>query len=89
MKLEFCQQIFEKYSYIEFHKNPSRGSQDVPCGQPNGWTGMMKLTVSFHNFVNASKNVWDSCISHLDTVYMMVSSLTHWPLYPEGKGPST
>jgi len=24
---------FENYSYIKFYKNPSIGSQDVPCGQ--------------------------------------------------------
>jgi hypothetical protein len=33
MKLEFCRQIFEKYSNIEFHKNPSIGSRVVPCGR--------------------------------------------------------
>jgi len=34
MKLEFPRQIFEKYSNIKFHKNPTSGSRVVPCG----WT---------------------------------------------------
>jgi len=33
MKLEFYTQIFEKYSNIKFHENPSIGSRVVPCGQ--------------------------------------------------------
>jgi len=56
MKLEFCEQIFEKYSNIKFHENPSGGSRVVPCGQMEGWTDVMKLIVTFCNFANASKN---------------------------------
>jgi len=33
MELEFSQQIFEKNSYMKFHKNPSSWSRVVPCGQ--------------------------------------------------------
>jgi hypothetical protein len=33
MKLEFCRQIFEKYSNIKFNENPSSGSRVVPCGR--------------------------------------------------------
>ena len=33
MKLKFSRQIFEKYSNIKFHKNPSSVSGDVPCGR--------------------------------------------------------
>jgi hypothetical protein len=33
MKLEFLQQIFEKYSNFKFHINPSSGNRAVPCGQ--------------------------------------------------------
>jgi hypothetical protein len=51
MKLEFSRQIFEKYSSIKFHENPSIGSQVVPCGR----TDMTKLTVAFSNFANAPK----------------------------------
>jgi hypothetical protein len=30
-KLEFSQQIFEKYSNIKFHENPTSGSRIVLC----------------------------------------------------------
>jgi len=33
MKLEYSGQIFEKYSIIKFHENPSCGSRVVPCGR--------------------------------------------------------
>jgi len=36
MKLEFSQQIFEKYSHIKFHENLSSGSLGVPCERTNG-----------------------------------------------------
>jgi hypothetical protein len=32
MKLEFSEQILEKYSNTKFHENPSIGSQVIPCG---------------------------------------------------------
>jgi len=32
MKLEFSQQIFEKYSNAKFHNNPSSGSRGFACG---------------------------------------------------------
>jgi len=32
-KLEFSVHIFEEYSNIKFHENPSSGSRVVPCGQ--------------------------------------------------------
>jgi len=41
MKLEFSRQIFEKYSIIKFHENPSSESRVVPCRRTNtradGW----------------------------------------------------
>ena len=59
MKLEFSQQIFEKYSNIKFRKNPSSGSRVVPCGQMDGrtdrQTGITKTIVAFRNFANAPK----------------------------------
>ena len=33
MKFEFYQQTFEKYSNMQFNKNPSSGSRAVSCGQ--------------------------------------------------------
>jgi hypothetical protein len=33
MKLDYSGQIFEKYSNIKFHRNPSAGTGAVPCGQ--------------------------------------------------------
>ena len=57
MKLEFPGQIFEKYSNIKFHKNPSSGSRVVPCGgkdgRTDGQTDMTKLIHPFRNFAEA------------------------------------
>ena len=52
MKLEFSQRIFEEYSNVKFHENPSSGSRVVPCGG----TDMTKLIVAFRNFANAPKH---------------------------------
>ena len=38
MKLEYSQQIFEKYSNIEFNENPASGSRVVPRGRTGGQT---------------------------------------------------
>ena len=57
MKLEFSQQVFENYSKIKFHENPSSDSWVVPHGQTDGQTDMTKLRVAFRNFANAPKNV--------------------------------
>jgi hypothetical protein len=38
MKLEFPQQIFEKYPDIKFHESPSNGSGVVLCGHSHGRT---------------------------------------------------
>ena len=43
---------FKKYSNINFHENPSRGSRVFPCQQ----TSMTKLTVTFRNFAKLLKN---------------------------------
>jgi hypothetical protein len=36
MKLEFSQQIFEKYSNTKFNENPSSGIRVIPCGRTDG-----------------------------------------------------
>jgi hypothetical protein len=48
MKLEFFRQIFEKYSNIKFHEDPSSGTDRR--------TDVTKLIVAFRNFAKASKN---------------------------------
>ena len=57
MKYEFSGQIFEKYSKMTFHANPSSGSGVVPCGPTEGKTDITKLAIVFRNFVNTPKNV--------------------------------
>ena len=38
MNIKFSRQIFEKYSDIKFHENPSSGSPAVPCRQADRQT---------------------------------------------------
>ena len=52
MKLEFSQQLCEKYSNTKFHENLSNGSGAVPSGQ----TDMTKITVAFRISANRPKN---------------------------------
>jgi len=47
--------VFENYSYIKFHENPSSGSQVVPCGRTDGHDEA--LTVTFRNFVEEPKTI--------------------------------
>jgi len=54
MKLEFSCQIFEKYSNIKFHENPSSGSWTMWADQQ---TDIMKLIVAFCNLANAQKKL--------------------------------
>jgi len=35
--------IYKKYPNIEFHENPSTGSQDVPCGRTDGHDAVNSL----------------------------------------------
>jgi len=59
MKLELCQQIFGKSSYIKFHENLPSGSRAIPCGHTHAHTrtdrktDMAKLTVAFRTFTKA------------------------------------
>jgi hypothetical protein len=54
MKLEFSQEIFEKYPSIKFHENPFSGSRVVPCG----W---MDRRTDGHN--EANTRFWQFCES--------------------------
>jgi hypothetical protein len=51
MKLKFPWQIFEKYSYIKFHKNLSGESRTVPCRWTDRQTDVMKLAVFFFSAI--------------------------------------
>jgi hypothetical protein len=53
MKLGFSRQIFEKYSSIKFHENPSNGSRTVPHRRAD----MTKVIVAFRNFANAPNDI--------------------------------
>jgi len=46
MKLEFSRQIFEKYSDIKFHENPSSGSGVIPM-RTDGRTDIWKVILGF------------------------------------------
>jgi hypothetical protein len=52
MKLEFSGKIFEKYSNIKFHENPSSGCRVFHA---NGRTDTTKPIVAFGNFANVPK----------------------------------
>jgi len=51
MKLEFSRQIFEKFSNIKFHENPSNERRIFTWGR----TDTTKLIVAFRNSGNALK----------------------------------
>ena len=46
MDLELYREIFEKYSNIKFHENPSGGGRVVPCGWRDRRTDMTKLILA-------------------------------------------
>jgi len=45
IKLVFSRHIFEKYSNIKFHENPSSGSRAAPCT----WAGEHKEGQTWRN----------------------------------------
>jgi hypothetical protein len=55
MKPELSQHIFKKYSNIKCLENQFSVRRVAACGQTNRQKDMMKLTVTFHNFVNMPK----------------------------------
>ena len=56
IKLEFSRHIFEKYSNIKFHENPSSASRVVPCGRTDRQV-MTKVIVVFRNLANVPGKV--------------------------------
>jgi hypothetical protein len=54
MESDQFRQVFEKYSNIKFHENPSSGSRVVPCGKTD-LTDMAKLILALRNFEKAPK----------------------------------
>ena len=56
MKLQFSQQVFEKYLKIRFNENPSNGSQALPCKRMDGQRDMTKLIVTFCKTVRQNKS---------------------------------
>jgi len=55
MKLKFSLQIFEKYSTIKFHKNPSVIAELLHADRlTDGQTSVTKLIVAVRNFSTAS-----------------------------------
>jgi len=55
MTPECSRQIFEKYSNIKFHENPSSRNRAVPCGWMDGRTDITKLIIAFRNFAKTPK----------------------------------
>jgi hypothetical protein len=53
INLEISRQIFEKYSNITFHENPTSGCRVVPA---DGRTDMTKLIVALRSFAKAPEN---------------------------------
>jgi len=57
MKIELCQQIFEKYSNIKFHEKLSRGAELLHAtGRTDRRTDMTKLIIACRKFSNAPKS---------------------------------
>jgi hypothetical protein len=69
--------MFEKYSKIIFHGNPSSGNQIVPCR----WTDITKLIVTLCNFVNMPKNAGKTSYKDYrpcDRGHVVPTGLTGW-----------
>jgi len=51
MEVEFFREIFEKYSNMKFHENPSSGSRVFPCGRTDRETDMTIFFYIIHTVV--------------------------------------
>jgi hypothetical protein len=54
IQFKSSRQIFEKYTNIKFHENPSTGSRVVACGR----TDMTNLIAAFNSFAKAPKSLF-------------------------------
>ena len=73
MKLEFSRHIFEKYSNIKFHENPSSGNGVVACGR----TDMEKVIVAFRNFAKVLTNSYKSIRYQKYNFYLVIEVPDH------------
>ena len=75
MKLEFSRQIFEKYSNIKFHENPSSGSRVVPYGRTDRRTNKHDEANSHYSqFFETPKNLHKTFI--YGNIFKILSVLT-------------
>ena len=87
MKLELCQQIFEKYSNLKSHEYPFSGTQVVQCGREGGQEGrhagrqahrrtdMTKLIIASRNLADAPIKEHGQYISTVSLTY--IRTYTH------------
>jgi hypothetical protein len=95
IKLEFSRQIFEKYTSIKFHENPSSGSRVVACGQID----KTELIAAFRNFRTRLKTAFATECSLTNPVanqfaeWYAIAHLLHddfflpWRNRPSGRRP--
>jgi hypothetical protein len=96
MKIEYSEQVFEKYSNIKFHEYPSSGSRVVSV-RTDRRTDMTKLIVTSRNFAKAPENWWinamEQCRSWKVASHQLVKSslliLEFWGLLRPAREPGT
>ena len=82
IKLEFSEQIFEKYLSIKFYENPFFGSRVFylrTVGRSDGIPtrkDMTKLIVAFRNFANAPKIYYITSVLNVIVLLLSLLSLT-------------
>jgi hypothetical protein len=79
-KLGFSRRIFEKYSNIKPHENPSSGSRALPCGRTDGQTdGHDEANISFWEILRTHLRITHSNFGiHLSILsYARTHARTH------------
>ena len=71
--LEFYLPIFEKYSNIIYHEDPSAGSRFIPCGR----TDTTKLVVAVRSFTSASLKRFNLLNPELNPICSLLALLAH------------